>query len=217
MKRILFFLLTLMLSPAIALGYTATVPEQDIGLHPQGWVSPAGIKFEPGSQMELNEHGEVISGVLKFGEYMRSVGKCTTPLLGRPLVSNFISFKGRITFDEQGRVFSGTLSGNNDVYLIPDVESSVIFKGGTTILFDKNDNVKVGTLGYDTFLRPAGWEKFLPANAIFIKFKAETEIVFGANAQVLKGKIANDLQINGTTYPAGTTLQFAEAAYPQKI
>lgn len=224
MKRIFFILLVLIIIPVIAFCSKATIPDQDIDLHPQGWVSGGTLQFKPGSQVELNERGEVISGVLKFNEYLRSVGM-GDEIRGitdseRPTPSNFLHFKGSnsiTVFDEHGAVISGTLANSSYIYLIPDVDPCIKFKGDTTITFDKNGNIKTGTLNDDYYLRPLGGNTFLPPTAGFIKFKARTQVVFGTNAQVIKGTIANDLTLNGIKYPAGTTLQFSESAYPQII
>jgi len=224
MKRIFFAFMMLMFVPVIALCSTATVPDQEIDLNPQGWIAGGTLKFKPGSQVELNERGDVISGVLKFDEYLRSIGKGYDNHglsdSQRPTPSNFLFFKGYnsiIIFDEHGRVISGTLAGSSYIYLIPDTDPCIKFKGDTVIVFDKNGNLKTGTINEDYYLRPLGGNNFLPSNAEFIKFKAGTEVVFGANAKVVKGTIANDLTINGITYSAGTPLQFSESANPQKI
>lgn len=224
MKRIFIILLVLMIIPVIAFCSKATIPDQDIDLHPQGWVSGGTLKFKPGSQVELNERGEIISGVLKYNEYLRSVGK-GDEIRGsldpqRPTPSNFLPFKGNnsiITFDEHGLVISGTLVNSVYIYLTPDTEPQIKFRGNTFVLFDKNGNLKTGTLNEDYYLCPLGGNSFLPPTAGFIKFKAGTEVVFGANAQVIRGTIANDLTVNGINYPAGTILQFSESANPQKI
>ncbi|HEY3423155.1 MAG TPA: hypothetical protein VGL27_00050, partial [Negativicutes bacterium] len=108
------------------------------------------------------------------------------------------------------------LASDADIYLIPNKEPFITFKSNSAILFDTNGNLIKGTLCNDTFLRPAGCNLFL-SNGELLKFKSKTEVVFGLDAQVLKGTIANDLTVNGTIYPAGTTLQFSKAAYPQKL
>lgn len=90
-------------------------------------------------------------------------------------------------------------------------------KGNNVVAFDKDRNLVRGTLHDNTFLRPVGWEKYLPANAGFVKFMAASEVFLGPNAQVLKGTIASDLTIKGRIYPVGTTLQFSDFAPPQKI
>lgn len=135
----------------------------------------------------------------------------------RPSPSNFLHFKGYTIFDDHGGVISGTLSGSSFIYLIPDVDPGIKFKGNTDIVFYKNGNLKTGTLNEDYYLRPLGGSNFLPPTAGFIKFKAGTDVVFGTDAQVVEGTIADDLTINRITYPAGTKLQFNESDNPRKI
>jgi hypothetical protein len=209
MNRIFSMLLVLMLIPASVFCSTATVTDREVNLQPQGWVSGT-LAFKPGSTVELNKKGEVISGVLKYNEYLRSVGIGYSMGSDTPARLYYKGSDATTVFDERGRVISGTLAGHyNYIYLIPYSEPLVLFKIGTSITFDKNGNVLKGTLRDDTNLRPTGLKS--------TKFKAETEVVFGPGAQVIKGTIANDLSLNGTTYPAGTTLQFSESDYPHKI
>ena len=221
MKRIFIFIMALMLVPAIAFCSTTKVLEQDTDLRPQGWTSGA-LKFKQGSAVELNDRGQVITGVLKEDTYvLRPAGIAYVSFAAyvqAPYHSWYIYFTGGpVTFDERGWVLSGTISSDTDAYLIPNVDPLVRFKKKTTILFDRNRNVISGTICDDTLLCPAGWEKFLTNSSGILKFKEGTEVVFGPNAQVLKGTIANDLTVNGRIYTAGTTLQFSEFDYPQKI
>lgn len=220
MKKIFVIFLACMLFPVVAFCSTNKVLDQDAELHPQGWTSGT-LKFKQGSSVEFNEQGEVISGVLQFNEVLHSMGRGR--FFGYPLgshrTSSYLNFKAdsRITFDERGLVVSGSLAEDTYLYLIYMSEPEVKFQGGTTIMFDKNGNVSKGVLNKDTLLRPVGSKLFAPKNAGFLTFKAGTEVVFGPNAQVIKGTIANDLMVNGKTYPAGTTLQFGESTGPQKI
>lgn len=221
MKRILIVVMVLMLIPVTAFCSTTKVLDRETELRPQGWTAGA-LKFKQGSTVELNDRGQVITGVLKEDTYtLRPTGVAYVSLamyVQPPRYSWYIYFTGGpITFDERGWVLSGTISSDTDTYLIPNVDPLVRFKKKTIILFDRNRNVVRGTICDDTFLCPAGWEKFLTNSSGILKFKAETEVVFGADAQVIKGTIADDLAVNGITYPAGTTLQFSESAYPQKI
>lgn len=209
MKKTLFVLLALMLIPSLALCSTAMVADNATDLQPQGWTSGT-LAFKSGSNVELNEKGEVVSGVLKYNEYLRSVGIGYSMGSDTPARLYYKGNDATTIFDDHGRVISGTLAGHyNYIYLIPYYEPLVLFKTGTTILFDKNGNVLKGTLRDDTILRPTGLKS--------VKFKSGTEVIFGANAQVIKGTIANDLAVNGITYPAGTTLQFSESALPKRI
>ncbi|MDT8901621.1 hypothetical protein [Anaeroselena agilis] len=220
MKKILVIFLACMLFPVVALCSTTKILDQDADLHPQGWTSGT-LKFKQGSSVEFNEQGEVISGVLKYNEVLHSLGRGRFfgyPL-GSHITSNYLNFKADsgITFDEHGLVISGTLTDDTYLYLIYMSEPEVKFQGGTTILFDKNGNVSKGVLNKDALLRPAGSKIFSPNNAGFLTFKAGTEVVFGPDARVIKGTIANDITVKGITYLAGTTLQFNESGYPQKI
>lgn len=219
MKKIFIILLAFMLIPSIALCSTTRLLDQDTDLRPQGWAG-GSLKFKQGSTVELNERGEVISGALVYRHDLRPTGQAWVSRGSiAPYHSWYIYFAGNssIIFDERGRVLSGTLGEDVDAYLIPNVEPLIKFRQGTVISFDKLGNLISGTLDRDLFLCPAGWRTFLPSNGGILKFKAVTEVVFGPYAQVVKGTIENDLTVNGITYPAGTTLQFSESAYPQKI
>jgi len=222
MKRIFIFIMALMLFPAIAFCSTTKVLEQDTDLRPQGWATGA-LKFKQGSTVELNDQGQVITGVLKENRYvLRPAGVAYVSVamfVDQPYYSWYIYYQGdrSVTFDERGWVLSGTISSDTDAYLIPNVEPLIRFKKKTVLLFDRDRNVVSGTICDDTTLCPAGWEKFLINSNGILKFKAGTEVVFGPNAQVLKGTIADDLTVNKRIYPAGTTLQFNQSDYPQKI
>lgn len=213
MKKFLTCVLAFMLFPAIAFCSTTKVLDQDTDFHPQGWTSGT-LRFKQGSQVELNDGGEIIAGVLKYNEVLHSLGRGTHLLV----ISNYFEYKAgtKITFDERGFVSSGTIGQDAYIYLIYISEPQVRFQGGTIISFDKDGNVINGTLNKDTSLRPVCWQT-LQKDAGYITFKTNTEVTFGPNAKVIKGTIANDLTVNGITYPAGTTLLFSESANPQKI
>lgn len=245
MKRFFILFLVFMLIPAMAFCSKTKVLEQDTELHPQGWISGL-IKFKQGTTVELNDNGEVISGVLKYNKYLRSLGcgisakegnLVAYPIIGSAafppgsvgfystgpyyVYGNIFNFKGSdsvTTFDERGYVISGTLADDTRIYLLPFAEPEVSFKGSTQVTFDKKGYLTSGTLKDDAFLHPVGWKNYLPLDntAGFLKFKAGTQVTFGPDAQVLKGTIATDLAVNGITYPEGTTLQFSESALPQK-
>lgn len=215
MKRILIILLALLLIPTAALCSTTKVLDKDTELHPQGWTS-GSLLFKQGSSVELNDQGEVVSGVLKSNAILHAIGRGRFDI--NP-ISNYLYFKSdsALRFDEQGFVISGTLADDTYLFLIYISEPQVKFQGGTTILFSRSGDVLKGTLNKDTSLRPSGWKIFLPNNAGFLTFKAGTEVTFGPAAQIIKGTIASDLALSGITYPAGTTLQFSESAPPQKL
>jgi hypothetical protein len=219
-KRIFIILLVLMLIPAIAFCSTTKVIDQDMALHPQGW--PYGVlTFKGGTQVTLNENGEVITGVMRNNEELIVVGSVS---FGRNFSEEkefyLIYFKGdTITFNEKGEVISGTIGSWCFAQLIRNSGAYVKFQPNTVLAFNSDGSVKQGTLARDYDLRPTGWRNFLPLdnNAGFIKFKEGTEVIFGVSAQVIKGTIANDLTVNGIKYPAGTILQFSDSANPQKI
>ncbi|MBP2657260.1 MAG: hypothetical protein H6Q69_292 [Firmicutes bacterium] len=219
MKKVFIVFLMLMYIPVIALCSTTKVLDKDTELQPQGWTAGT-LKFKQGGTVELNEQGQVISGILKSFSQLRPVASAFSHALITARIGNiFFQSDYNVTFDEHGHVLSGILGTDSDVCLSPNTEPYVGFKYNTAILFDKDGNLIKGTICDDTLLRPIGWKNYLPIdnNAGLIKFKAGTEVVLGANAQVIKGTIANDLTVNGITYPAGTTLQFSESAIPQKI
>lgn len=218
MKKISLFLLILIFIPVVGFCMTTRTLEADTDLRPQGWTSGA-IRFKHGSIVELNERGDVISGVLARYENLLPTGSAFSenlvPSYGI-ILSEYLQFNmgDRITFDENGHVISGVLDVPARIHLIPKIEPLVLFK--KAILFDKSGNLIKGTLANDTFLQPTGGNLFLQTG-VLLKFKAKTEVIFGPNAQVIQGTIANDLSINKKIFPAGTTLQFRESDYPKIV
>lgn len=223
MKRIVVFFLAFMLIPAIALCSTTKVLDRDTALHPQGW-SAGTLMFKGGTQVTLNENGEAVTGIMCNSESLITAGMAFAFQAGMIIEEKnlyHISFKGDpypISFNEKGEVISGTLNHFYWIRLLGKTDPPVRFKN-SAIAFYPDGSVKQGTLDDSYEIRPAGWRNFLPLddNAGFIKFQAGTEVVFGPGAQVIKGTIANDLMVNGVRYSAGTTLQFSESAFPQKI
>ena len=217
MRKILGFFLAFIIIPVVAFCSTTKVLDQDTVFRPQGWTADA-LKFKQGSAVELNDIGEVVSGITKNYEILRPIGMGSTYSDSFGIHFGQIVFnKGsKVVFNEQGYVISGVLGSEAVIYLIPNKEPLVAFRANNTILFDTNGNLINGTLSNDTFLRPAGSNLFL-SNGGILKFLSKTEVVFGPSAQVIKGTIAEELTVNGTLYPIGTSLQFSEADLPQKI
>ncbi|MDR3563267.1 MAG: hypothetical protein P4N59_17795 [Negativicutes bacterium] len=221
MKRLFIIFLAFMLIPAIAFCSTTKVLNQDTDFCPQGWTA-GSLNFKHGTTVELNDRGQVISGVLNHTYTLRPAGVAFVAQsmgMAAPYHSWYIYYQSdtSVTFDEHGWVLSGTTASDTDVYLIPNVEPLIKLRKGSVISFDKDRNLISGTIDDNTFLHPAGWTKFLPNSNGILKFKAGTEVVLGPNAQVIKGTIAEDLTVNLTTVSAGTTLQFSEFGIPQRI
>lgn len=223
MKRVFVFFLILMFIPVIGFCSTTKVLSQDTDLHPQGWPNGT-LKFKSGTQVTLNENGEVITGYMKFKEDLITPGSVTSfydeETNGKDIYRvTFLGYPHAITFNEKGEAVYGTVWGSFVSQIVKNAGSYINFIDNTVISFDSDGSIKQGTIYNAYEFRPAGWHNFLPTDdkAGFIKFKEGTEVIFGSSAQVTKGTIANDLTVNGITYPAGTTLQFSESGLPQKI
>ncbi len=222
MKKALIIFLLIMLVPTIALCSTTKVLDRDTDLPIQGSVTGL-VTFKQGTTVELNERGEVISGVLKSNQevYCRSGSYTLIKLYDTILGFSCIRIKGGdavTTFDEQGSVISGTLNEDAELIIVNNKAQKISLKYETPFAIDKNGNLLSGFPKSDTYLRPVGWQNFMPKDnyAGFVKFKAVTEITFGPNGEVVRGTIADQLTVNGITFPAGTRLQFSPSGYPQK-
>lgn len=222
-KIIKLIIISLMCS---SLAYAAPITktlDKDTNLHPQGWPSGV-ITFKDGTSVSLNDNGEVISGTLKKEEPLILVGSAYFEAYSDPVLNGKdikrISLIGTVTFNDKGEAVSGELALPAWFNLIKDNEDYPIkFDENTMIYLSPDGSVAQGTIAQSTLLRPVGWKKYLPIddNAGFILFQSDTEIIMGADVQVLKGTIANKLTVAGVTFPAGTTLQFSETSTPQVV
>lgn len=222
MKRTLIIFLVIMLIPTIALCSTTKVLDKDTDLPVQGAVVGL-VTFKQGTTVELNESGEVISGVLKLNKELYCRNSWYSKVAGYSIYVSYgrISIKGGdavTTFDEHGYVISGTLNEDADLIVVQNSAQQITLKYETPFAIDNNGNLLRGFPRSDTYLRPVGWQSFMPKDhyAGFVKFKAVTEITFGPNGEVVRGTIADQLTVNGITYPAGTTLQFSQSGYSQR-
>jgi hypothetical protein len=221
MKRVIIILAVFLVIPAVAFCSTTKFMERDTELHPQGWIAGA-LTFREGTTVTLNDNNEVISGDLRWNERLLTVGYSSALFegLAGEGARALVAFKpGRVTFNERGLTLSGTLQHDATVILYGDANPVVYLKYCTYIEFNNDGSLLRGTPKADTYFHPKGWRTSLPndTNAGFVKFKGLTEVLFGSNGEVITGTLANDVTINGTTYPAGTTLRFSETANPQRI
>ncbi|VBB09585.1 Hypothetical protein LUCI_4880 [Lucifera butyrica] len=224
MRKIILIVIILSFSLcSTAWANTTKVLERDTFLHPQGWIA-GSLKFKEGTSVTLNGQGEVISGTLKNYEDLRPASNGFFAFTGwgtehRPECIHFKGDTCQIVFNVQGDVVSGQIGEDAEFSIWDNNEPYVTFKYATYIEFDEHGNVKSGTITEDTDFRPLGWRNYLPKGekAGFLKFKSGTQVFFGPEGQVSTGTIADNLTVNGITYPAGTKLQFSESGYPQKI
>ncbi len=161
--------------------------EKNTEMHPQGWIAGA-ILLKAGTEVTLNDNGEVISGTLKYYS-------CLKPAAQSYFVNNnqdlqdTICLKGDtiVSFNEQGEVMFGTL-GDDVSIMVAKNKQYVSFKALTPITFNSVGGVAVGTIKYDMSFRPAGWENSSKENAGFIMYKAGTELTFNTKGEVIASK-----------------------------
>lgn len=186
-------------------------------LIPQGWsVADEDLKFKKDSTAELNEYGEVISGILNKNTYLRPTG-------WRNLINDYcylessagffprffhswdlrygvvvptyghVRYSGDrlVEFAADGTVLRGVIDHKVTVTLNKDKYGFVDFKSGTILSFDQEGHVVHGTLASDTYLRPLGWQKHSAdkTNAGFLLFKSGTTIDFNADGEVISGTL----------------------------
>lgn len=189
---------------------------KDTPLVPQGWsVANANLEFKKDTSAQLNDDGQVITGVLDADTYLRPAGwrylinDCylTTstnifgpPFFHHPPVRNNIvlptyqhlRYKGNtaVTFDANGCVLSGTIDDAATLQLQPDKYGFVTFKAGTRLTFYPAGTVASGTLAKDYRLRPSGWQANINGLAGgFLEFKSGSDIEFTADGLVSTGTL----------------------------
>lgn len=191
MKKTIF-ILSLMLT-IVSVSCEAATIDKDTEMHPQGWISGA-VVFKAGTDVILNDKGEVVSGTLKNNERLNIAGSgleaipsLTISPAAVPPNRLYFNNGTTITFNDYGAVIAGTLREDGFVSLSGNLNNFIKFKGGTVISFHPNNYVATGTIKSDTYLRPVGWENKLDDNG-FIKYKAGTEITFNDKGEVTSTK-----------------------------
>lgn len=180
MKRILI-ILALVLLVSLSQSEAATVKlEKNTEMHPQGWVA-GKMLFKAGTEVTLNDKGEVISGILKHYTFLKPAARSYYNL--QEFESDTI-----VTFNERGEVMSGTLAGDTDFMIVKNIPPYITFKSSTPIVFNLDGGVAIGTLNNDTYFRPVGWENNSEESAGFIKYKAGTELAFNNKGEVVSSK-----------------------------
>jgi hypothetical protein len=206
---------------------TKTLAE-DTKLYPVGWFVGDSVLFKGGTEVILNDFGEVIQGKLASSTDFLPVG-------WRGVVESFnfksgihygdsakpghLRFKGNhiISFNNLGEVVSGTLDFEATIYLsFPNKKGIIILKGGTFIKYHDNGVLAEGTLEKEKLLKPSGWTTMANnGQAGFIKFKDGTVIKLNDKAEVIEGTIKEDTKVwladgNTKIYPAGTVVKFTD-------
>ncbi len=183
MNKILI-ILALVFLVSLSQSEAATVKvDKNTELHPQGWIA-GNMLFKAGTDVTLNDKGEVISGTLKNYTFLKPAARGYSTLL------DSIMFKADtiVTFNERGEVMSGTLADEANIMVVKNTLPYVTFKSSTPIVFNLDGSVAIGTLKNDTYFRPVGWENNSIESAGFIKYKAGTELAFNNKGEVVASK-----------------------------
>lgn len=221
MKKLLC--LTLLAACLLALPCHArrVVLEKNTALVPQGWsVADEDIKFKKGTAAELNENGEVVSGVLSGSAYLRPAGwknvindyyyaQTAGPFFPRffhppirfgvlvPTYGHVLYQKdGMVVFAGDGTVLSGYTGEKVTVSLQEGKYGFVTFKSGTLLKFDAQGRIVSGLLAADTLLRPDGWQTGAAdkTSAGFLKFKKNKNVSFTPEGLVGSGTLKKETQ-----------------------
>lgn len=216
-KIMIGILSILVFSSGTADSATRIMLEKDTSLIPPGCKVARQVLFKGGTEVILNEYGEVIEGTLvpnytyffPAGHGYRLFG---SEFENVALHHFAISFKGKVIFNEKGEVIKGTLDAYS-YHTYMDVAGEYLeFPKGTEIRFHDNGVVASGIMVSDALLRPIGW-KILDKGkqAGFIWFKGRSEIELTPKCEVTSGTIAKETKIGNTVYPAGSKLTFSES------
>ncbi len=188
MKRILI-ILTLVFLVSLSQSEAATVKvDKNTELHPQGWIA-GNMLFKTGTDVTLNDKGEVISGTLKNYTFLKPAARAYYRNQSQDL-QDIICLKADtvVTFNERGEVASGTLGDDANLMIVKNTLPYVTFKSSTPIVFNMDGSVASGTIKSDMYLRPVGWENNSKENAGFISYKAGTELAFNNKGEVVASK-----------------------------
>lgn len=219
-KVLLSMLLVLVLSASVGAtdGSAETILlEKDTDYYLQGHSVGEEVKFRKGTEVVLNEIGEVVEGTLNEAVWLRPVGwqaiiqdysfaagyVDVRPFFPRMTHSTYqmalLNFghlpykeKTKITLNEEGLVLVGTLKDDVTIALMQGKYGFVKLKSGEELAFYPNGKLKSGTLAEDTKLRPVGWKARLELDRErvgYIEFRAGEEVVFDENGEVLVGTI----------------------------
>lgn len=234
MKKVIFACFVLIFGLiSVASAATTMKLTKNTELHPQGWIS-GSLLFLSGTDVTLNSDGEVVSGTTVHDCFLPTVGitmflSVPVPMGAITMNYNMANFRGGggitidaspITFNEQGKVISGTLGDITCIKLTPNSTEYVDFRPNKIIIFNTDGTVAQGTIQDETSLRPIGWRNILPidASAGFLKFDSGTEVLFGPGGQVTLGIISKTFTtLSKKTFKAGTPLHFNENADPEIV
>lgn len=196
-------------------------------------ITPPGIivatlaeipMFKKGTDVTLNEYGEVIKGIL--AEKISLPYETGTPDSVRktsytPSIPIFIPieasntqlqyrvlpFKGgtEVIFNNKGEVIKGTISGSNERIELNPVNHILVSSG--EISFHKNGMVATCTLAKDSCLRPVGWPEILTENYTagnacpgLVEFKGKKPIELNEKGEVVKGTLSKDTRLLPAPY-----------------
>lgn len=191
--------------------------EKDTDYYLQGHSVGEEVKFRKGTEVVLNEIGEVVEGTLNEAVWLRPVGwqaiiqdysfaagyVDVRPFFPRMTHSTYqmalLNFghlpykeKTKITLNEAGLVLVGTLKDDVTIALMQGKYGFVKLKSGEELAFYPDGKLKAGTLAEDTKLRPVGWKARLELDREsvgYIEFRAGEDVVFDENGGVLVGTI----------------------------
>lgn len=191
--------------------------KKDTDYYLQGHSVGEEVEFRKGTEVILNELGEVSEGTLNEAVWLRPVGwqaiiqdysfaagyVDVRPFFPRMTHSTYqmalLNFghlpykeKTKIVLNEEGLVLSGTIKDAVTIALTEDKYGFVKFKSGEELVFYPSGRVKSGTLAEDTKLRPVGWRERLALDKEsvgYVEFRAGEDVVFDETGQVLVGTI----------------------------
>lgn len=236
------------LSVADAATVTKTL-EENTRISPPGMIVATAAeipKFQKGTVVILNENGEVLEGILaddislpyESGSTGDSVRQTSTTYMPTPMIiysyaylsppNRLLLFKGgtKVSFNDKGEVYRGTLSGSNQNIAL-NLTNHITASDGP-ISFYKTGMVVTCTLAGDTYLRPLGWEKLSTVNNTagiacqgFVEFKGGKTVMLNENGEVVKGTLNKNTKlltigalsldvITLKNYEAGTTVELDE-------
>ncbi|WP_094603363.1 hypothetical protein SPSIL_027420 [Sporomusa silvacetica DSM 10669] len=212
------FLLFCHIASVDAARYTKTLNE-DTRMTPPGVIVATWSeipKFKKGTDVMLNEYGEVFEGILaenvklpyETGTSQDSIRTAYTPL---PMYFysyttepkyRVLPFKGgtKVTFNDKGEVIKGIISSSSERIDLNQTNHILVSDG--EISFHKNGMLATCSLASASYLRPVGWQQILTENDTdnsacsgLVEFKSRKPIVLNEKGEVVKGTLNKDTKL----------------------
>lgn len=191
--------------------------EKNTDYYLQGHSVGEEVEFRKGTEVVLNEIGEVMEGTLNETVWLRPVGWKQViqdysfaagyvdirPFFPHMTNSTYqmalLNFghlpykeKTKIVLNEEGMVIRGTIKEDVTIALMEGKYGFVKLKSGEELVFYPNGKLKSGTLAEDTKLRPIGWRDRLTLDRErvgYVEFREGEDVEFDENGEVLIGTI----------------------------